>query len=55
MRRSKSAPLNKPLRPHQFDYEGLGLVDGDEIHSLEGGDDYLITNGQLQKIERPAR
>ena len=47
--------LNKPLRPHQFDYEGLGLVDGDEIHSLEGGDDYLITNGQLQKIKGPAR
>ena len=47
--------LNKPLRPHQFDYEGLGLVDGDEIHSFEGGDIYLITNGQLQKIKAPAR
>ena len=48
--------LNKPLTPHQFDYEGLGLVDGDEIHGLEGGDDYLITNGRLQKIkDRPDR
>jgi hypothetical protein len=47
--------LNNPLKPHQFDYEGLGLVDGDEIHGLEGGNDYLITNGGLQKIVRPAR
>ena len=47
--------LNRPLKPHQFDYAGLGLVDGDEIHGIEDGNDYLITNGRLQKVEKPAR
>ena len=50
--------VNKPLDPHQFDYEGLGLKDGDEVMDIPNSDDsikYILRNGKLVKVENSAR
>jgi len=50
--------LNKPLDPHQFDYEGLGLKDGDEVmNSTDTVDSirYMLRNGKLVKAKDSVR
>ena len=50
--------VNQPLGPHQLDYEGLGLRDGDEIVDIPSSDEsikYILRNGKLVTIKIPAR
>jgi hypothetical protein len=42
--------LNQPLDPHQFDYEGLGLKDGDMINDHIDRVYYTLKNGKLVKL-----
>ena len=50
--------VNKPLDPHQFDYEGLGLKDGDEVMDIPSSDEstkYILRNGKLVTVKISAR
>ncbi len=50
--------VNQPLGPHQLDYEGLGLKDGDEVVDIPSSDEstkYILRNGKLVTVKIPAQ
>ena len=50
--------VNQPLGPHQLDYEGLGLKDGDEVMDIPNSDEsikYILSNGKLVTVKNSAR
>ncbi len=46
--------VNQPLGPHQFDFEGLGLKDGDEVVDIPSSNEsskYILRNGKLVTVK----
>ena len=43
--------VNKPLDPHQFDYEGLGLKDGDEVMDIPNSDEVQVYSQEREASE----